>query len=230
MNGKTRLAIALGALVALAAVTAYGDYNVMDKTTHYTNGATGLLVNSTGQLLTSDASRDRDKVISYDNAIDDTCAVGFADSSAIMDVHAAARGYLYFRVLVPAGFAPAVTRWAVRVQACTNAATDSTNKYNIALSDSGRVGTTSVPLIYGSGAVQPSVTSATSTGEFVVVIPADAASATKWGRSNTLVVPLKDQSGNWLWAENITVMVRNLNSGATGGTARVTVSYRGVPL
>jgi hypothetical protein len=219
------------AVTLLVATLALADNNVINQGTYYKNAQSGAKVDANGNAYTNEAAKDRDRVIKYDSIIDDTCAVGMADSTAVpIDVHDAARGYLYIRCLVPAGFAPAVTRWAVRVQGCLNAATDSTSKYNFALSDSGQVGTASVPVVYGSGAVQPSVTSATSTGEFVVVIPADAASATRWGRTNTLIVPLKDQSGNWLWAENITVLVRNLNSGSTGGTARITVSYRGVPL
>lgn len=43
-----RLAVALGALVLMAAVVAYGDYNVLDKTTWYQNGASGQRVTSLG--------------------------------------------------------------------------------------------------------------------------------------------------------------------------------------
>ena len=61
MKNKMRLAVALGAVVALWAVAAFGDYNVLDKTTYYQNATSGQRTNATGDLRVDDMSRDRDQ-------------------------------------------------------------------------------------------------------------------------------------------------------------------------
>lgn len=179
-------------------------------------------------LPANDQDRDRDKVIKADNVIDDTCAAGMADSTAaLIDTHAARRGYLYIRVVLAAGLNfPTYIRLAVRVQGCLNAMDDSTNTYNMSpryFSPVDSIGITNI-------VAQPTAVAATTT-EYIVTIGADYTINSKWDRSHTYILPLSDNSpGGWFWAEYTKVMVRNLTSGMTGGVPRITVSYRGTPL
>ena len=59
MKNRLKLVLALGAMVALAGV-AQADFNVLDKSTWYQNGATGAKVDASGNAYTTEASKDRD--------------------------------------------------------------------------------------------------------------------------------------------------------------------------
>ena len=223
---KVLLALAGAALLAWAGL-AVADYNVVDQGTYYKNAQSGAKTDANGNAYTNDASRDRDRIVKYDAILSDTIAVGMADSTqTTFDTHDVARGYLLIQAVVPKGTAVPFVRLAIRVLGHTASTPDSANTFNW----DPCVTTSLIPdsLAYGSAVTPTPVANATT--EIVATIAADEGVATgtamKYPRRNTIIVPLRDNSGAWFWSEYTSVMVRVLSASANSPT--ITVSYRGV--
>lgn len=211
-------AIAVAVLVGVS----IADNNVTNMGSYYQNATTGAKVDANGNAYTTESSKDRDRVIKYDSIISDTMSVGTVDSTAVaFDTHDVARGFLFIKAILPAGAATPFVRLAVRVQGHTAATIDSSNTFNFAVR-SANFAANADSLAFGSGTA-PTTVAAAST-EYVVTIAHDPVSPV--ARRRTIILPLRDSSGAWLWAEYTSVMVRVLSANAN--TPSITVSYRGV--
>lgn len=211
----------LCALLVVVAVS-FADNNVTNMGSYYQNATNGSKVDASGNAYVTESSKDRDRVIKYDSVISDTMSVGTVDSTAIaFDTHDVARGFLFIKAILPAGVATPFVRLAVRVQGHTAATIDSSNTFNFAIR-SANFAANADSLAFGSGTA-PTTVAAAST-EYIVTITHDPISPVS--RRRTIIIPLRDSAGSWLWAEYTSVMVRVLS--ASGNTPTITVSYRGV--
>lgn len=211
----------LCALLVAVAVS-FADNNVTNMGSYYQNATNGAKVDASGNAYTTESSKDRDRVVKYDGIISSSISIGGVDSTAIaFDTHDVARGFLFIKAILPSGAATPFVRLAVRVQGHTAATIDSSNTFNFAVR-SANFAANADSLAFGSGTA-PTTTTAAST-EYIVTITHDPVSTVS--RRRTIIIPLRDSAGSWLWAEYTSVMVRVL--GASANTPNISVSYRGV--
>lgn len=136
MKGKMKLAV-LGGLVLLLAGSAIADYNVLDRSTHYTNASTGLRTNSTGDLRTLEVDPAMDANLTFSNIISrDSLSMGQADSSAILDTHRMRLGMLLIKPFSGTGTTGTVDttciyRIAVQIRTHLNGSADSSSTFAI---------------------------------------------------------------------------------------------------
>lgn len=243
MKNKMRLAVALGAVVALWAVAAFGDYNTLNKSTYYQNATSGNRVNSTGSLLVDDVSRDRDNwsvvslfddTVSVADRIDTKSTAGYpytAESSAVIPCGQYRRFTLCLRVIPQASDTTNDKRYrfAVQIRKHSSAVADSSNTFawsswmnatpmSVASDDS-------VGHQFSAGFFQGTLSNSASTpwaNERVFIFDGtrgNLVSAGSVGQSfgwpGGYAVDLCDARGQWFWAPYISIRVRCLSNGTT---------------
>lgn len=247
MSGKVKLAVALGALVALAAVAAFGDNNVLDKSTYYQNATNGAKTDANGNAYTNEASKDRDN-FQIVNVCDDTMSVaqfidanstaGFqftAESSAVITSYPYRRFTLMMRVIPVAADTTSRFRFAVQVRKHTDATGDSSSTFawaswanatamSAASDDS--TGHFTAATFFSGGA---STGAGAWSDERVFVLTAERGNAIgvagstqqSFGWPGGIAVDLCDARGQWFWAPYMSVRIRCLSAGAAASKPRV---------
>jgi len=220
----------LAVVALLVAASASGDsntYNYQDNGTAKFNPKSGQKVTSTGDASTSEASKDRDYVVSYDNIIADTTATYMADSSAVYATGDANRLYLYVRVTgFTGGVASAFSKLAIEVRSHTYGTSDSVSTFIWDPTPRSAVTTSEADSITFGSATAPTTATLLST-DIQAILSADMQVASKWGRPHTLVIPLVSSTGSWYWGEYTSIKYRVLAASNTPLT--YSVSLRGRP-
>ena len=253
MKNRLKLVLALGAMVALAGV-AQADFNVLDKTTWYQNGANGARVTSAGHATVEEQSPAMDANLTFTNIISNaSLAPGAADSSTVQDTHRMRIGMLLIKCTplnVTGADSLGLSRIAVQVRVhLTSAADDSMNTFVIypyARSDQGAVAAASQVDTVMAGQTFNAVNLAASvntaqSGETVVAIamnrigPGTSALGSLGQRTfaypNGIALPLSSVFGRDIYSPYTSIRVRNLGgSGAANRSVKITVSMVGSPL
>jgi hypothetical protein len=238
---KNRLAVALGALVLMVAVTAVADYNVLDKTTYKQNATSGQRVNNTGDLRVDDVSRDRDNWV-VTSLFDDTTSVAdlidtkstagqpyTAESSAVIPCGQYRRFTLCLRVVPAAGDTTSRFRYAVQIRKHSAAAADSASTFawqSWGLLAPGATAPDDSTGHFGAAVFWQGTGTATGasawSNERVFVFDSErgqsAASGSvgqSFGWPGGYAIDLQDTRGQSFWAPYISVRIRCLSNGRT---------------
>ena len=249
--------VLLGCLVLGLAVSAFADYNVLDKNTYKQNATSGAKTDAFGNAYIIDSNPNRDANLTFQSVISNTSlAFGAADSNATpLDTHAMRLGMLLFKGVVVSGDSNDVVRIAVQVRTHLNGNTDSLSTFAIyqygvspSLNQTSGVtpDTASVGQLWKSGTT--TAVSATPTnsqpysGEFVVSFRADRMAhatgsvALPQGREfyypNGIAIPMNSLFGREIYSPSTTIRVRNIGTrpGAANRAINITVHLVGTPL
>jgi len=214
--------LVLGGLTLFAAV-ALADYNVQDHGTHYQNASTGLRTNSTGSIMVDGSSTGPESQVSgWIALINDTTAVGMADSSAVQTQYA---NYIIHGLLIrstpPAGAALPFTRVALSIRTHLNELADSVSTAPVAFRrGNGAQTTAGDSLTYGRATAPTSVVEEDE--EIIVNLIRADAGATKWATGVQKYIPVMTANGGPVRLPNFSVRERILSSsGTTGNTVTV---------
>lgn len=234
---KNRLTLALGALVLTLAMTAYADYNVLNKGSYYQNATSGDRVTSLGHktVVEQDPPMDANLTFAPEQVINSTSmAVGGADSSGVLDTHRMRLGMILIKSYNAATGANRLSRLAISIRTHLNGQDDSSSTFPIFFygrSDQGvtamasQLDTTSSGHLVTGGAANP------WSGEYVIVVdhsrdqPTGVA-ATAFQYPSGIAIPLSSIFGRDIYSPSTSIRVRNLS----GPTVAVQVSLVGTPL
>jgi hypothetical protein len=175
---------------------------------------------TTGALTISDASPARTDFLDGSTPIiDDTTSIGFAESSAVINVGKYRLHSLAIRV---AGTPTAVTM-AVQIRFHLNSQSDSSSifPWYVRRTGGAAADTTSNYL-----AAQTAGAANLSRTEFAVLLQADGIAAAKWGNQAHAYINLADKYGVEEWAPYVSVRIRVLS----GANVSVKVYLLGTPL
>jgi hypothetical protein len=182
-----------------------------------------LRVDASGNLLTAESNPLSSQASGFLLLVDDTTAVGMADSSAVQTAYP---GYVvhgfWVRVQAPAGRATPYVRMAMQVRTHLNGTADSVSTGAVQLRRAAGGQTTATDTL-SIGQVGAPTAVALGPDEVPVTISRSDAVAAKWAVGPMQYIPVALSNGDAVRLPNFSVRFRNLDSGATGGTARITV-------
>ena len=237
MKNRLKLVLALGAMVALAGV-AQADFNVLDKTTWYQNGANGARVTSTGHATVTEQNPAMDANLTFapEQCITNaSLAVGSGDSSVVLDTHRMRLGSVFIKCTQSALGVNRITRLAISFRGHLNGQDDSTSTFPLFMYGRSDMGVTAIASQLDTTSSGHLVTGSASnpwSGEYVIVIdhtrdsPANSVAATAFQYPNGLWIPLSSLFGRDVYSPYTSIRVRNLS----GPTVSVQVSLIGTPL
>lgn len=161
--------------------------------------------------------------------INDTTAVGMADSSIVIDVSGYRSLGLLIKATVPDSAAVPFVRLAIQVRYHLNAASDSSSVFPLFLRETFTASATvDSNMTYGS-ATAPTAVAADPT-EIVVVLTASSAVASKWVVGPSACIPLITRTGAYAFIKDVSIRIRVLSVSGTnvpdatdtdGGKARI---------
>lgn len=221
-----KVAIALlWLLVAGSAWAQTAGTNTVSRNGYYFNATTGQQTDADGNVLTVDRSPDREFFFRNQSIIDDTTAVGMADSSIFYPTYYAKRMFLRVQVTGLGATDTEFARLAIRVKGSfTSPALGDTNEigywYNNRASNLDLVSGLDT-LTYSHNVMQSSVAQAGGY-EFVVEVKKFENKANlKWGGSAVAIVPLTDTRGVFYWYPYTSILCRVLTASVASPRVRI---------
>ncbi len=233
MKRAWKLWAALAGLALLAGVT-WGDNNVLNHGTYYSNAATQLKTDASGNLYTTESQPPMDASMVFANVINNTAlAVAAADSNAApLDTRRMRLGMLLIKVWPAIGSAQRINHIALQIRTHLYGGTDSLSTFVINPYGQGQGGiSATLPDTTQMGHLLLPTASVVGSGE--IDIATDGARVGPNGSASTIffwpsgiAIPIQSLYGRDVYSQYTTIRVRNLS----GPTCAITVHLIGTPL